>query len=195
MQKLKISHYLEHSEVNGPGKRFVIWLQGCPFRCPGCFNADLQPIEGGSEYSIDAVLELILNTPGIEGVSFSGGEPFYQAGPLAKLARELQENHLSVFCYTGYTIDRIKSGGNPAHLELLEYIDILADGKYEKDRRPANNWVGSGNQQIYYLSTFYRPGKKELINTSEDFEVHIDEVGNISLTGFPAELFDKGDSD
>ena len=68
----------ERSVVNGPGERFVLWLQGCPFRCRGCFNPAFLPFAGGRRVLVAEMAERILSVPGVEGVTYSGGEPMAQ---------------------------------------------------------------------------------------------------------------------
>ena len=79
------SGFLARSEVNGPGIRAVVWVQGCPFRCEGCFNERFLPFSPAQQVSVSELAGTILSLPGIDGVTFSGGEPFAQAGPLAEL--------------------------------------------------------------------------------------------------------------
>jgi len=78
------------TEAEGPGRRFALWLQGCPLRCPGCCNPEMLPFEGGEEWEVQALAERILATPDIEGVTLLGGEPVAQAGALTELCRLLR---------------------------------------------------------------------------------------------------------
>ena len=86
MSVLNLAGFLARSGVNGPGIRAVVWVQGCPFRCKGCFNERFQPFSPATGIPVDTLAGTILALPGIDGVTFSGGEPFAQAGPLAELA-------------------------------------------------------------------------------------------------------------
>jgi anaerobic ribonucleoside-triphosphate reductase activating protein len=90
---LNIMGYVDESEVNGPGSRAVVWVQGCLRECPGCFNPDSWSFEINELVSVDALAERIISNPNNEGVTFSGGEPFWQAPALAALARPLLALH------------------------------------------------------------------------------------------------------
>lgn len=196
MNKLTIGTYLPCSEVNGPGRRFTIWVQGCPLGCESCFNRELQPFSGGRAYTIDEIIGLIKESGEIEGVSYTGGEPFCQAAALTELSRRVKkELGLSVFCYTGYTLEELRQEGEPARIELLEEIDILADGRFQAELPAKQPWVGSGNQRLHFLSERYRELERELSGELEaksckldEFEVLIDENGDLVITGFPEDL-------
>ena len=104
---LNLGAWQERSVVNGPGERFVLWLQGCPLRCPGCFNEEFLPHIERHLIEIDEMLTWVLDVSGIEGITYTGGEPFEQAQGLALLSKQLQAAGLTVVCYTGYTLERL----------------------------------------------------------------------------------------
>ena len=85
--KLRVAGLIEESIVDGPGIRFVIFMQGCPHNCYGCHNPDTHDPNGGYDMSIDEIVTKISNNPLIDGVTISGGEPFWQADKLIKLAK------------------------------------------------------------------------------------------------------------
>lgn len=196
MNTLKIGSYLPCSEVNGPGRRFTLWVQGCPLGCPDCFNKELQPFEGGDERTIDELVKLIKESNNIEGVSYTGGEPFCQAEGLTELSRRLKELGLSIFCYTGFTLEELREEGDSDRLTLLSEIDILADGRFEADKPADRPWVGSANQRLHFLSERYSHLEKDFNDKKEEaeacrldeFEVVIDENGDLVITGFPEDL-------
>ena len=84
--KIRIHRLIPVTEAEGPGKRFALWTQGCPIRCPGCFNPQTWSNEGGQVLDVDALFARVSTISGIEGVSLLGGEPFAQALPLAAFA-------------------------------------------------------------------------------------------------------------
>jgi anaerobic ribonucleoside-triphosphate reductase activating protein len=84
---LNIMGYVDQSEVNGPGRRAIIWVQGCQRECPGCFNPASWSFELNQLISVESLVQQILRNPRNQGVTFSGGEPFWQAPALADLAR------------------------------------------------------------------------------------------------------------
>src|SRR5688572_13333358 len=85
-----IHSMLPRSTVNGPGARAVVWLQGCGLRCPGCFNPATHSFDRDRDKTVEEVAERVLACEGIEGVTFSGGEPFQQAGDLRRLCEYIK---------------------------------------------------------------------------------------------------------
>ena len=84
------AHIVRRCRVLGPGQRFVLWVQGCPLRCGGCHNPDFLAFRDATWMKVDELARLVLETGGIEGVTFVGGEPFAQAAALARLARQIR---------------------------------------------------------------------------------------------------------
>lgn len=182
--RLNIARTLPRSEANGPGTRFVIWVQGCPLACPGCWNPDTWAFKRNELRDVDAVAAEILATTGIEGVTFSGGEPFAQARALTELASLLRQEGLSVFVFTGYEMTELV---RPEHKALLNVSDIVVSGRYvEALRQCGLKWRGSTNQEVHFLSQRY--SSEEMVEVA-DVELHICADGQLILTGFPtAEL-------
>ena len=101
---LHVAGLVEDSIVDGDGFRFTIFVQGCKRRCPNCQNPETQPLEGGHEETLTALLQKIRQNPLLTGVTFSGGEPFLQCAPLATLAKEIHTMGLDIWSYSGYTL-------------------------------------------------------------------------------------------
>ncbi|MBP3360437.1 MAG: anaerobic ribonucleoside-triphosphate reductase activating protein [Clostridia bacterium] len=136
------------SIVDGPGIRYAVFVQGCPHRCPGCHNPGSHNFEGGYIKSIEELASEIKNNPLLDGVTFSGGEPFCSAEELSYLASLLDMN---VFCYTGYLFEELVRGANKENHwgELLSCIDVLVDGKFEAEKKSYELlFKGSSNQRI-----------------------------------------------
>ena len=81
---------LPRTRALGPFTRFALWVQGCPFHCPGCMTPDARPFEGGETVAIDRLAAEVLAVDDIEGLTVSGGEPFTQAAGLAALVRQVR---------------------------------------------------------------------------------------------------------
>lgn len=173
------------SVANGPGVRFVIWFQGCSLGCPGCFNPETHRTEPNRVSSEQRILELIeADRHEIEGVTFTGGEPFDQPLALAALVRGLRERtQLSLLAFSGYTIEEIRR--HPQGNEILDRLDVLIDGRYAKARRTTGGLRGSSNQRIQLLSNRYELADLESTPTAE---VIIDPQGRISVTGIDPPL-------
>src|ERR1700730_3194211 len=106
------------SRANGPGRRAVLWFQGCTLNCPGCFNQASHPFEGAptDDDASDIVRRVLaLHHAGeIEGLTFSGGEPMQQASSVLELIERLRETDatppLTFGMFTGYTVGELDQG-------------------------------------------------------------------------------------
>ena len=147
--QLKTAGWTNDSITDGPGIRFVIFTQGCPRSCPGCHNPQTQCVEGGTWTDTEQLLDRIRSNPLLDGVTFSGGEPFLQAKALVWFAREIHKLGLSVITYTGYTWEELENSNNPDWKELIQETDILVDGPYiEAERSLMIRFRGSKNQRL-----------------------------------------------
>jgi len=177
-----INSIIKNSKVNGPGKRFVIWTQGCSLNCPNCWNPNTHDLKGGQNIDYKDLFKMILDEPNIEGVTFSGGEPFEQVSELLKLTKLIKiKTNLSQIVYSGYTINQIKiniAKGN----KILSNIDVLIDGRFQSTNLSKNNLIGSSNQKHYFLSKRYNI--KDFKNQNR-LEYHFKKDGSTVLTGFP----------
>lgn len=154
MVQLKVAGFAKNSIVDGPGIRYVIFTQGCYHKCEGCQNPQTHNPNEGKPIDINEILDEILGSTMIEGVTFSGGEPFLQADALAELAVQIKraDKSLNIICYTGYTYEeltKIIESGVLSYFKLLSNVDYLIDGRFEQDKASLNcNWRGSTNQRI-----------------------------------------------
>lgn len=170
------------TEVEGPNKRFCLWVQGCKKHCVGCWAKETWKFGVGTDYSVEELTELVTNQKEIEGVTFLGGEPFEQAEPLSRFAQNVKKLGLSVVCFTGYTIEELRAKNSQAVNKLLENIDLLVDGGFEKDNLDLSRpWVGSSNQRYIFLTDFYSP--EEIKKYKNKVEVRISEGGKLEING------------
>ncbi len=186
---LRIATIVDFTEAEGPGKRFALWVQGCPIRCAGCCNPEMFNDKGGTLWSVVDLFQRIVAARyrGIEGVTFLGGEPFMQAPALAKLAVMCREFGLTVMVFSGYTVEDIRKRDNSSG--LLTQVDILVDGQYDRDRpEPAppvgRRWIGSSNQIMHYLTNAYAASDPRMWE-SNTIEVRITANG-IMANGWPS---------
>ncbi|GAB4237418.1 MAG: hypothetical protein Kow0049_23170 [Stanieria sp.] len=186
---LNLMGYVNESEVNGPGCRAVVWVQGCLRECPGCFNPDSWSFEINQLMSVDTLVEKITSNPRNEGVTFSGGEPFWQAPALADLARKVKARGLNVMSFTGFTLERLQSEYAPAgSQDLLSQLDILIDGPYIQSLalNSPESPVSSTNQRVH----IFNPALKDRITwASDQTEVHILQDGSRIVTGYLGQVF------
>ena len=151
MAKLRLAGVIRESIVDGPGIRMTIFTQGCPHHCKGCHNEQTWDFEGGYDSSTECILEEAQKDPILRGLTFSGGEPFCQAEALSALAKEAKEKGYDIFCYTGFTFEKLVSefDTHPEYKELLTYCDWLVDGPFVLSERSLMlKFRGSKNQRI-----------------------------------------------
>ncbi|WP_195269288.1 anaerobic ribonucleoside-triphosphate reductase activating protein [Eubacterium sp. 1001713B170207_170306_E7] len=152
MAFLQINNCIQESIVDGPGLRFVIFTQGCPHRCPGCHNPQTHQRTGGTFVETEMLFSQIMENPLLQGVTFSGGEPFLQPAPLADLAQKLHSNGLDVVTYTGYTLEKLKAMKDKGIDALLRETDLLIDGPFQFEKRDLTlPFRGSRNQRVIEL--------------------------------------------
>lgn len=147
---LRLFGEVKESITDGPGLRYAVFTQGCPHYCPGCHNPESHSFTDGYLVSEEALIEQILSNPLLDGVTFSGGEPFMQAKELTTVASAVKENGLSVIVYSGYTFEELLelSVVREGYMDLLKNTDILIDGRFEADKKSLNlRFRGSTNQR------------------------------------------------
>ena len=144
---LRVAGVIEESIVDGPGIRFVLFLQGCRLRCPGCQNPQTWDFDGGTLVPSDEVLARIRENPLVHGVTFSGGEPFEQAEALLPLAKELKAQGYHLMAFSGFTLEQLVQ--KPECRALLEQLDLLVDGPFIEAQKSLDlRFRGSRNQRI-----------------------------------------------
>lgn len=185
---LSVAQSVACTEAEGPGRRFALWLQGCPLRCHGCCNPEMLPFAGGSQRSVEEVLAEFTRARlehEVEGLTLLGGEPFAQAAAASELAARVQALGGSVMIFSGFTLAQLQGDPDPAVQCLLESTDILVDGPYLREHPDASRrWIGSTNQQIHFLSERYRADdpRWQARNTLEIRLVG----GELTVNGFPS---------
>jgi anaerobic ribonucleoside-triphosphate reductase activating protein len=179
---LNLACFLARSEVNGPGIRAVVWVQGCPHRCEGCFNPQFLSFSPARQVTVNELTETILSLPGLDGVTFSGGEPFAQAVPLAALGARVRKAGLDIVTYSGYPYEQLATGTNKGWQDLLSVTDLLIAGPYIPSLQCTGSLRGSSNQQLVPLSGRIS-GELQPWENREEFTISTD--GEITATGFP----------
>lgn len=148
---IRLSGIAYETLVNGPGLRRVFFAQGCIHNCEGCFNPSTHCFDGGELKDMDELIEDIKSNPMLKGVTFSGGDPFEQAIKFAYMADKIKQLGLNIWCYTGYTFEYIlqNAKNKKGWLNLIQDIDVLVDGKFEKTKINSSlKFRGSSNQRI-----------------------------------------------
>ncbi len=148
---IRTAGIVNDSIVDGPGIRLTLFVQGCPHKCEGCQNPHTHDFSGGSDMTLGDILDKITANPLLDGVTFSGGEPFCQAHKLAELGREVRSIGLNIIAYTGYTYEYLMSNGNEenGYCELINVCDYIVDGPFIMSQRNLTlRFRGSENQRI-----------------------------------------------
>ncbi len=152
---LNIMGYVDGSEVNGPGSRAVVWLQGCIRECSGCFNSSSWSFDINQLISVEQLAQKIISNPQNQGVTFSGGEPFWQAPALTELAKKVKAAGLNLMSFTGFTLEQLQAPYAPAKSqELLAQLDILIDGPFVESLaiNAPDSLVSSRNQRVHIFN-------------------------------------------
>ena len=139
------------SIVDGEGIRSVLWTQGCSHNCKGCHNPQTHSFDAGHLIEVKEILKQIDKLEGQSGVTLSGGDPMFQAGPCAIIAEHCHKKNLNVWCYTGFTYEKLLelSERNPDILKLLSNVDVLVDGKFILEQKSFDaRFRGSKNQRV-----------------------------------------------
>ena len=150
-------HYLytyPETIVDGEGIRYSIYLAGCRHHCKGCHNkASWNPQAGSllTQQKVDEIISEINANPLLDGITFSGGDPFYNPEEFLPLIKTIKERtNMNIWCYTGYTYEQLMD--MEVCREILELVDVLVDGKFIEDLySPYLEFRGSSNQRIIKL--------------------------------------------
>ena len=146
---IRIAGTVNDSIVDGPGYRYTIFAQGCPHHCPGCHNPQSHDFEGGRTVDTETILRQVRENPLLDGITLSGGEPFCQPEACRALAEAAHDLGMSVWCYTGYTWEKLMQEADPARLALLEAVDVLVDGPFILAQKSLElKFCGSRNQRL-----------------------------------------------
>ena len=156
--KVNISGAIKHSSVNGPGIRYVLFMQGCPHRCKGCQNPETHSLNGGITMDTKDIIKTILETKYIDGVTLSGGDPFMQPEATLEIIKSLKEKNINIWIYTGYLYESLIS--KKEGRAILNYADVLVDGKF-KEKLLSNKCIyrGSSNQRLIDVKKSLLKGK------------------------------------
>ncbi len=143
-------HNITHDDMsNGAGLRVCLWVSGCTHACVGCHNPITHNPHDGIEFNDEAKKEIFsqLDNEYISGITLTGGDPLHplNRGEITSLIKEIASLYpnKSIWLYTGFKYEEIKD------LELIDYIDVLCDSKFEQDKKNISlKWVGSTNQRV-----------------------------------------------
>lgn len=184
---LRIFQFIPSTNVEGPGTRACIQVQGCPIHCPGCAVPQTWPFKRGTIVSAMDIANQIINGPPVEGVTFLGGEPFAQAAALAQIGAHLKAQGMSVVAFTGYSIEDIQAANRQDYNALLAVTDLLIDGPFQEENVDLSRpWVGSRNQRFHFLTDRYADLSQHINTIPNKIEVRMRPDGRILINGMAA---------
>lgn len=182
---LRVAQVVPDTEAEGPGRRAAVWVQGCSLRCAGCCNPEFFAADhGGALVETATLADSVIATPGLEGLSMLGGEPFEQPAAVADLCQRVRAAGLGVMVYSGYRLEELRAQASKDVDALLASIDLLADGRFEQTNpERTRRWLGSANQRLHFLSARYSPHDPRLTmpNTIELRYAN----GQLTINGWP----------
>lgn len=152
--------------ANGPGVRVSVFVTGCEFHCPGCFNPEAWDFNAGQPFTQDTIKQVLelLNKPYCDGLTLLGGEPMHPRNvkellPLVQTART-QHPEKSLWCYSGFTLEQLQARHDEATDTMLKSLDVLVDGLFvEAKKNLSLRFCGSSNQRLIDLPTTLRTGE------------------------------------
>jgi len=158
---IRVIDVIEDTMVDGPGFRTSIYCAGCRHRCPGCHNPQSWAFDAGHDMTVEQLMRIIEVDPYTQGVTFSGGDPMYQAAAFAELARQIhRRTQKDIWCYTGFTFESLI---HDDQRELLAEVDVLVDGPFVQSLHdPDLLFRGSSNQRLIDVQASRYSGKTVL---------------------------------
>ncbi len=142
---MRVIDIIAGTTVDGPGFRTAVYFAGCDHACPGCHNPSTWARDAGEETTVDAVLTEIENND--FDVTFTGGDPLYQAAALIPLAREIHKLGKTIWLYTGFTFEQAMA--HPEMASLIKEVDVVVDGPFvESLKSETAIFRGSSNQRV-----------------------------------------------
>ena len=148
--RIRVLDIAYQTMADGPGFRTAIYCAGCSHHCPGCHNPQSWDFKAGKWMEVDELLDII-KADSMSNVSFSGGDPFYQAEAFTELARRIKtETDKTIWCWTGFSYEEVLADEKMA--AMLPWLDVLVDGPFILEQRDTTLlFRGSPNQRIIYL--------------------------------------------
>jgi len=140
-------------KVLGPGERVGIWVCGCHRKCKGCISPEMQTYNPDKEIEIQDIIRLIsCITYRVDGITISGGEPFFNPKALCKLVEGLSEITDDILIFTGYSFDELIGYKNEYIERVLSLCSAIVDGPYEEELHSEKGLKGSSNQKCIILN-------------------------------------------
>lgn len=167
---MRVHNTIQDSIVDGPGLRYVVFVQGCSHNCKGCHNPGTHDYNGGKEAAVDDLVAEMLQNPLCEGLTLSGGEPFDQAWECSLLASRAKLAGKTVWTYTGYKWGYLlrQARRSVPWVLLLYHTDVLVDGPFVEGLKSYDaKFRGSTNQRLIDVKKSLEAGEVVLWEPEE----------------------------
>jgi anaerobic ribonucleoside-triphosphate reductase activating protein len=177
MINYKTYSYEENEHLYGPGKRLLLFTQGCSLHCKGCVNKHLWQFGVGANITVEEVLELCQD---VEGITLHGGEPLDQSEGVLEIVKALKSVGKTVILFTGY---QYKELSKSSQKRVWSLSDLVVSGRYIEEKRNIYlQFRGSTNQRVYrhkgkYKDYQIKDGKSVAI-------IRLNENGEMQSRGF-----------
>jgi anaerobic ribonucleoside-triphosphate reductase activating protein len=171
----------ENEILYGPGKRLVLWTQGCSIKCRGCNNKHLWSVKGAKTISEELFLDNFFSLDGIDGITLLGGEPTDQINSLFIVIKEIRSRGYSVILFTGHEIEDFKSVFEQT---FIAFCDLIICGPFMIDKVDLYlHFRGSTNQRIIKNSSRFKD--YIILDGNNIVLLDIQKDGIITNKGFP----------
>lgn len=169
---------IENEHLYGPGKRLLLFTQGCSLHCKGCINSHLWDFGCGKNISADEILRICKENQ-TDGITLHGGEPLDQASALYEAVRMLKDNGFTVVLFTGY----LKKELQGVQIKVWNLSDIVVGGRFDESKKNIYmQFRGSTNQRIYTHRGKYKGYKVTDGHTAAI--LRLDDSGCLDIKGF-----------
>lgn len=148
-----VADYKAFNFVDGEGVRCSLYVSGCLFNCPGCYNVAAQNFHYGTKYTQELEDQIVadMSHDYVQGLTLLGGEPFLNTQVCLKICQRVRQefgHDKDIWSWTGYTWDELMKEPYDK-LKLLSLLDILVDGRFLEDQKDLTlQFRGSANQRI-----------------------------------------------
>ena len=169
---------IENEHLYGPGKRLLLFTQGCTIHCEGCINSHLWEFGCGKNISTEEILSVCKENQ-VDGITLHGGEPLDQAPAVLKAVNLLKKNGFSVILFTGYTKKELSG----AQKEVWDLADIVVSGRFIEDKQNLYlQFRGSTNQRVYFHKGRYK--NYRIVDGQTVAILTLDDTGELNVKGF-----------
>lgn len=162
---MRYSNIIDHDIANGEGVRTSLFVSGCQFHCPGCFNSEAQDYNYGTLYTQETEQHILqtLQHDYVKGLSILGGDPLWQneddITQLIHLVEQVKLIEKNVWIWSGFTWEQL-SLLNDSQRKLIENCNVFIDGQYQEELRDLRlKWRGSSNQRVIDVQQSLKKGE------------------------------------